>query len=102
VIYIEFVPVTREARHLAPGDGSGSSPSAMAELRMASRCDPAGLPRDERPTAAACRRAGLLPTQFPTVARSPAPFSPYSDINVRDPPCGWPATRLFLRADGVF
>ena len=86
VIYVEFVPVTEEARHLAPGEKERAyMESAMESLR--SHYDEAVLqsfPGDEL-AMGGCMAAGR---EFFHInshgGAEPCPFSPYSDINVKD------------------
>ena len=86
VIFIEFVPVTEEARHLAPGDAEREYlKKAMEDLRM--HYDEAVLlsfPGDEL-AMGGCMAAGR---EFFHInshgGAEPCPFSPYSDVNVRD------------------
>ena len=83
---MEFVPVTEEARHLAPGEKERAyMESAMESLR--SHYDEAVLlsfPGDEL-AMGGCMAAGR---EFFHInshgGAEPCPFSPYSDINVKD------------------
>ena len=86
VIFIEFVPVTEEARHLAPGEPERQYlAKAIDELRR--RYDEAVLlsfPGDEL-AMGGCMAAGR---EFFHInshgGAEPCPFSPYSDVNVRE------------------
>ena len=86
VIFVEFVPVTEEARHLAPGDAERAyMAQAMEALRQ--RCTEAVLlsfPGDEL-AMGGCMAAGR---EFFHInshgGAEPCPFSPYSDVNIRD------------------
>ena len=86
VIYVEFVPVTEEARHLAPGEAERAYMArAMDALRA--HYDEAVLlsfPGDEL-AMGGCMAAGR---EFFHInshgGAEPCPFSPYSDCNVRD------------------
>ena len=86
VIYVEFVPVTEEARHLAPGDAERAyMEQAMTQLRQ--RYNEAVLlsfPGDEL-AMGGCMAAGR---EFFHInshgGAEPCPFSPFSDVNVRD------------------
>ena len=86
VIYVEFVPVTEEARHLAPGDEERAYlTSAMDSLRE--RYPDVILlafPGDERADGG-CMAAGRGFFHINSHGGAePCPFSPYSDVNVRD------------------
>lgn len=85
VLFIEFVPVTEEARHLAPGDKERAyMENAMNNLRTQY---PEALllsfPGDEL-AMGGCMAAGR---EFFHInshgGAEPCPFSPFSDINVR-------------------
>ncbi len=86
VIFVEFVPVTEEARHLAPGDPEREYfTKAMDALRR--KYDEAVLlsfPGDEL-AMGGCMAAGR---EFFHInshgGAEPCPFSPYSDVNIRD------------------
>ena len=86
VIYVEFVPVTEEARHLAPGEAERAyMAEAMENLRR--HYDEAVLlsfPGDEL-AMGGCMAAGR---EFFHInshgGAEPCPFSPYSDVNVKD------------------
>ena len=86
VIFVEFVPVTEEAVHLAPGETERTYlAEAMESLRQ--RYNEAVLlsfPGDEL-AMGGCMAAGR---EFFHInshgGAEPCPFSPYSDVNVRD------------------
>lgn len=86
VIFVEFVPVTEEARHLAPGEPERQYlMGTMDTLRR--QYDEAVLlsfPGDEL-AMGGCMAAGR---EFFHInshgGAEPCPFSPYSDVNVRD------------------
>ena len=86
VIYVEYVPVTEEAAHLAPGDAERAEMAAAMDALRA-RYDEAVLlsfPGDEL-AMGGCMAAGR---EFFHInshgGAEPCPFSPYSDVNVRD------------------
>ena len=86
VIFIEFVPVTPEARHLAPGDEE----RRLLLDRISSLREEIGnmillaFPGDERADGG-CMAAGRGFFHINSHGGAePCPFSPYSDINVRD------------------
>jgi len=86
IIWVEYVPVTEESRHLAPGSAEREyTDAAMEELRRAN--DDMVLlsfPGDELKMGG-CMAAGR---EFFHInshgGAEPCPFSPYSDVNVRD------------------
>ena len=86
VLFIEFVPVTDDARHLAPGEKERALlEQASADLRQ--RFDDVILlsfPGDEL-AMGGCMAAGR---EFFHInshgGAEPCPFSPFSDVNVRD------------------
>jgi MoaA/NifB/PqqE/SkfB family radical SAM enzyme len=86
VIFVEFVPVTEEARHLAPGEAEREYlAKAMEELRRKySEAVLLSFPGDEL-AMGGCMAAGR---EFFHInshgGAEPCPFSPYSDVNVRD------------------
>jgi MoaA/NifB/PqqE/SkfB family radical SAM enzyme len=86
VFYIEFVPVTDEASDLAPDDDDRDfMMDRIAELR-ASRQDMVyiSFPGDEK-SSGGCLAAGRGFFHINSHGGAePCPFSPYSDINVRD------------------
>ncbi|WP_455538664.1 radical SAM protein [Terrisporobacter sp.] len=86
VFYVEFVPVTKEAEHLAPGDKEreylkerlGEIRENHEEMLFIS------FPGDEK-TSGGCLAAGRGFFHINSQGGAePCPFSPYSDINVRD------------------
>lgn len=85
VIFVEFVPVTEEAAHLAPGDAERAyMAKAMEELRRNySEAVLLSFPGDEL-AMGGCMAAGR---EFFHInshgGAEPCPFSPYSDVNVR-------------------
>ena len=106
VIYVEFVPVTEEARHLAPDDATRARlMAAMDDLRgVFPDMLLLAFPGDERADGG-CMAAGRGFFHINSHGGAePCPFSPYSDVNVRD--AGLRAamhSRLFLRLrDGDF
>ena len=87
IIYVEFVPVTEEAKHLAPGEEERSyMAEAIESLRDLNQNDIMLLsfPGDEL-ALGGCMAAGR---EFFHInshgGAEPCPFSPYSDVNVRD------------------
>ena len=88
VIFVEFVPVTEEAVHLAPGAAERAYlAEAMETLRQ--RYNEAVLlsfPGDEL-AMGGCMAAGR---EFFHInshgGAEPCPFSPYSDVNIKDTP----------------
>ena len=106
VIFVEFVPVTEESRHLAPGDAERTYMNEvlnplreeMDEMLILS------FPGDEL-AMGGCMAAGR---EFFHInshgGAEPCPFSPYSDINVKDTSLREAITsRLFeaLRDEGL-
>ncbi|MBQ6374155.1 MAG: radical SAM protein [Clostridia bacterium] len=86
VIYIEFVPVTEEARHLAPTDAERAYLlTAMQELRETyPELVALAFPGDEKADGG-CMAAGRGFFHINSHGGAePCPFSPYSDVNVRD------------------
>ena len=86
VIYVEFVPVTEDAKRLAPGDPEREYlRSAMADLReIWSDVILLSFPGDER-AGGGCMAAGCGFFHINSHGGAePCPFSPYSDVNVRD------------------
>ncbi len=85
VIYVEFVPVTEEAKHLAPGDEERAYiKEHLLELRL--KHDDMVLisfPGDEK-TSGGCLAAGRGFFHINSHGGAePCPFSPYSDVNVK-------------------
>ena len=86
VIYVEFVPVTKEAAYLAPGEKERAyMETAMETLRK--KYDEVVLlsfPGDEL-AMGGCMAAGR---EFFHInshgGAEPCPFSPYSDVNIKD------------------
>lgn len=86
VIYVEFVPVTEEAKHLAPDDDAREIMNQkLATLRE--EIDEMvfiSFPGDEK-SSGGCVAAGRGFFHINSHGGAePCPFSPYSDINVRD------------------
>ncbi|MCM1188063.1 MAG: radical SAM protein [bacterium] len=86
VVYVEFVPVTEESRELAPGEeereflknGIGRLREEYPEMVFVS------FPGDEK-SSGGCIAAGRGFFHINSHGGAePCPFSPYSDINVRD------------------
>lgn len=86
VIYVEFVPVTEESRELAPGEeerdllknGIGRLREEYPEMVFVS------FPGDEK-SSGGCIAAGRGFFHINSHGGAePCPFSPYSDVNVRD------------------
>ncbi|MCM1543422.1 MAG: radical SAM protein, partial [Blautia sp.] len=86
VIYVEFVPVTEESRELAPGEeereflknGIGKLRGEYPEMVFVS------FPGDEK-SSGGCIAAGRGFFHINSHGGAePCPFSPYSDMNVRD------------------
>jgi len=86
VIYVEYVPVTEDARNLAPGDAERAyMADAMEKLRETYReAVLLSFPGDEL-AMGGCMAAGR---EFFHInshgGAEPCPFSPYSDVNVRN------------------
>ena len=86
IIYVEFVPVTEESKELAPGDAEREY--LQAELTRLRREHPemvyVSFPGDEK-SSGGCVAAGRGFFHINSHGGAePCPFSPYSDINVRD------------------
>ena len=86
IIYVEFVPVTEESRELAPGDAERAY--LQAELTRLREEHPEmvylSFPGDEK-SSGGCVAAGRGFFHINSHGGAePCPFSPYSDINVRD------------------
>ena len=86
VIFVEFVPVTEDSRELAPGDGERAYLSREIDRLRAEHPEMVyiSFPGDEK-SSGGCVAAGR--GFFHINARGgaePCPFSPFSDINVRD------------------
>ena len=86
VFYIEFVPVTDEARHLAPGDAERERIRTGID-RLRSECPEivfVSFPGDEK-SSGGCLAAGRGFFHINSHGGAePCPFSPYSDINVAE------------------
>ena len=86
VIFVEFVPVTEESRELAPGDEERKYlDGAIARSREEKRdMVYIAFPGDEKSTGG-CVAAGRGFFHINSHGGAePCPFSPYSDVNVRD------------------
>jgi len=86
VFYIEFVPVEEEGAHLAPDDADRGSMSARIDELRANKQDMIyiSFPGDEK-SSGGCLAAGRGFFHINSHGGAePCPFSPYSDINVRD------------------
>ena len=86
VIYVEFVPVTEEAKHLAPNDAAREElMNAMQALRETfPELVALAFPGDEKADEG-CMAAGRGFFHINSHGGAePCPFSPYSDVNVRD------------------
>ena len=86
VIFVEFVPVTEEATHLAPGDKEREY--LKKEIARLRETHPEmvyiSFPGDEK-SSGGCVAAGRGFFHINSHGGAePCPFSPYSDINVRD------------------
>lgn len=86
LIYVEFVPVTDSMAHLAPGDCEREYQSARLGV-MRAQWDKMvfiAFPGDEK-SSGGCLAAGRGFFHIsPSGRAEPCPFSPYSDINVKD------------------
>ena len=86
VFYIEFVPVEEEGAHLAPDDADRGSMTARIDELRANKQDMIyiSFPGDEK-SSGGCLAAGRGFFHINSHGGAePCPFSPYSDINVRD------------------
>lgn len=86
VIYVEYVPVTEESSHLAPGDQERDAMNAeISRLREGHQeMMFVSFPGDEK-SSGGCIAAGRGFFHINSHGGAePCPFSPYSDINVRD------------------
>ncbi|MBQ7613718.1 MAG: radical SAM protein [Butyrivibrio sp.] len=86
VIFVEFVPVTEEAEHLAPGDDDREYlRSEIMRLRKDhEEMVFVSFPGDEK-SSGGCIAAGRGFFHINSHGGAePCPFSPYSDINVKD------------------
>ena len=86
VIYVEFVPVTEEAQHLAPGDAEREYlKEAVARIRRENENVVfISFPGDEK-SSGGCMAAGRGFFHINSHGGAePCPFSPFSDINVKN------------------
>lgn len=86
VVYVEFVPVTSEAEELAPGDSERDYlKSRLVDIRQEyENMVFISFPGDEK-TSGGCLAAGRGFFHINAHGGAePCPFSPYSDINVKD------------------
>ena len=84
VIYVEFVPVTEDSRHLAPGDQEREQLKAKLDEIRAKDSDMLfiSFPGDEK-SSGGCLAAGRGFFHINSHGGAePCPFSPYSDVNV--------------------
>ena len=86
VIFVEFVPVTEESRELAPGDEERAY--LANEITRLRRDQPEtvyiSFPGDEK-SSGGCVAAGRGFFHINSHGGAePCPFSPYSDVNIRD------------------
>ena len=86
VIYVEFVPVTEESKDLAPGDAEREYMTAEIE-RLREQVPEmvfVSFPGDEK-SSGGCLAAGRGFFHINSHGGAePCPFSPYSDVNIRD------------------
>ena len=86
VVFVEFVPVTEDSKHLAPDEAERTVLSDGISRLRAKNTDMVFLsfPGDEKSTGG-CVAAGRGFFHINSHGGAePCPFSPYSDINVRD------------------
>jgi MoaA/NifB/PqqE/SkfB family radical SAM enzyme len=86
VIFVEFVPVTEESRELAPGDAERDYLAGeIARLReQYPEMVFISFPGDEK-SSGGCLAAGRGFFHINSHGGAePCPFSPYSDVNIRD------------------
>ena len=86
VFYIEFVPVTEEAKHLAPGDAERERIRAGIDRLRGTHPETVfvSFPGDEK-SSGGCLAAGRGFFHINSHGGAePCPFSPYSDINVAE------------------
>ena len=86
VLYVEFVPVTEESSELAPGDEERERLKAFIDRSRQDYSDMVfvSFPGDEK-SSGGCIAAGRGFFHINSHGGAePCPFSPYSDINVRD------------------
>lgn len=85
IIYVEFVPVTEEAKHLAPGDEERAYIRTHLMEQRIKHEDVVliSFPGDEK-TSGGCLAAGRGFYHINSHGGAePCPFSPYSDVNVK-------------------
>ena len=86
VIFVEYVPVTQDSRELAPGDEERAYLSGEIERLRNERPEMVyiSFPGDEK-SSGGCVAAGRGFFHINSHGGAePCPFSPYSDVNVRD------------------
>ena len=86
VIFVEYVPVTEESRELAPGDSERAYLRGEIARLRAERPEMVyiSFPGDEK-SSGGCVAAGRGFFHINSHGGAePCPFSPYSDVNVRD------------------
>ena len=86
VFFIEFVPVTEDSRHLAPGDAERAVMEARLQALRERRQDMVfiSFPGDEKGSGG-CVAAGRGFFHINSHGGAePCPFSPYSDISVKE------------------
>ena len=86
VIFVEFVPVTDDSRELAPGDGERETLSREIDRLREEHPEMVyiSFPGDEK-SSGGCVAAGRGFFHINSHGGAePCPFSPYSDVNVRD------------------
>ena len=86
VIYVEFVPVTDDAQHLAPGGAEREYLNVEIDRLRQQNSEMmfVSFPGDEK-SSGGCLAAGRGFFHINSHGGAePCPFSPYSDINVRD------------------
>ncbi len=86
IIFVEFVPVTEEAKDLAPGDEERAFIKAKLQQLRKEHEDMVliSFPGDEK-SSGGCLAAGRGFFHINSHGGAePCPFSPYSDINVKD------------------
>lgn len=85
IIYVEYVPVTEDTRDLAPEDPERQYlHKRIRQLKLSKNMVFISFPGDEK-TSGGCLAAGRGFFHInPHGGAEPCPFSPYSDINIRD------------------
>lgn len=86
IIYVEFVPVTEESKDLAPGDAEREYLAAEIERlrKEAPEMVFVSFPGDEK-SSGGCLAAGRGFFHINSHGGAePCPFSPYSDVNIKD------------------